>query len=101
MIQEQAAELERCISHTQASVTRAHERQQQLQSQSTHLKRRVSTSTAALEAILSLSSLLPDAAPVPDPLHQGVDGHAFTAVFLVPCVLVCPILGGVYELTAT
>ena len=71
VIQEQIVELERGISHTQASVTRAHEIQRQLQGQRIHLKQRVNTCTAAIDAILRLSKLLPDTAPVMDPPHQG------------------------------
>ena len=71
VVQEQAAELERGISHTQASLASFYERQHQLQSQRNDLKQRFSNSTAVLDAMLSVSSLLPDTPVVPDPPDQG------------------------------
>ena len=63
-------ELERGISHTQASIARAQKRQQQLQGQNINLKQRISDSIAAIDTLQSVSTLLPDASAVPDP-DQG------------------------------
>ena len=70
VMQGQAAELKSGISHAQACIAKAHERQHQLQSQRTQLKQRLSKSIASLDAILSISSLLPGTPAVPDP-DQG------------------------------
>lgn len=71
VIQEQLAKLQSAISHCLAAVARAHERQQQLQGQSSHLKQRVSSAITAVDTILSVSHLFPDAPAEPDPPQQG------------------------------
>ena len=71
VIQEQIAELEKSISHTHDTITRAHKQKQLLEGQNFHLSQRARTSVSAIEAILSVSSLLSDTPPTPDPPHQG------------------------------
>lgn len=71
VIQEQLAKLESGISNSQAAIAMARERQQQLQGQRSHLKQRASSAIAAVDTILSVSHLLPDAPAAPDPLQQG------------------------------
>ena len=71
VVQEQAAKLESGISHTQAAITKAHARQQQLQGLSSHLKQRVRYAIAAIDTILSASGLPPEPPAAPDPPYQG------------------------------
>jgi hypothetical protein len=58
-LQGQVAELEGSIAHTQADIDKARERQLQLQGQHAELTQCCSNSLAALNAILSVSKLLP------------------------------------------
>lgn len=64
VVQGHAQELEGNISRLQSSLATAQERHQHLQGQCTQLTQRCSNSIAALDAILSVSNLIP-AAPVP------------------------------------
>lgn len=82
VVQEQAAELKSGISRTQASIAKAHERQHELQSQNNHLKQRVISSTAAIDAILNAKDLVPDTPGVPDP-HQGARCHVFNILVML------------------
>lgn len=82
VMQEQAAELESGISHTQASIARAHKRKHQLQGQNTRLQQRLRQAIAAIDAIVSAPSLVPDTPVVPDPV-QGACCYAFNFLVVV------------------
>ena len=59
-MQEQMAELQNSISRVQSSLEAAQAKQQQLQSQHAQLSLRCSLSTAACDALLSVSKLVPE-----------------------------------------
>lgn len=99
-MQEQAVELHSSISRVHSALATAKDRQQQLHSEHTDLTQRCSRSTAARDALLSVSSLVPEQGTIPRPpvrmlatnhhcseLHQlrnpGRCGSALVAFYFV------------------
>lgn len=67
----QAAELQCSVSTIQSAVTSARERQENLQDQKVLLQQRCSNSSAALDAIRSVSNLIPSTPAVPSHATAG------------------------------